>query len=524
MRERHSDTVALTAFMLLSVLIVGYLLSLLVRGSGSYWTWLDGWVVCAIELVASALCIARGLLRRPGRAAALVLGLALLSWTVGDIVLTTQSIGGATPPSPSIADAFYLGFYPLAYVAVLLFMRDQLRTLTATSWLDGAIAGLGAAATAAAFAFHTILHSTGGNRVATGINLALPIGDVLLLGLVAGGFAVLPGKRRAPWVLLGFGMALIAVGDTSNLFQNSLGATRVGTILNAVAWPAAIVMMSMAVWLREPASNPLMPQRPPRFILPLFAAAASLVILLVGTLHSIGKEAIALATATLLLVGVRLIITVRGMEVLSEERHRQSVTDELTGLWNRRYMFRVLDEYFAGRSDPSNERTLAFLFVDLDHFKEVNDTFGHPAGDELLRQLGARLASSLRDTDLLVRLGGDEFAVVLVDGDAEYATAVARRISASLNEPFMLDVVSATIGASIGIAMSPTDASDSTRLVWCADVAMYRAKLGKTAFACYEPSLDEEGDQLRLMEELRGRARRESTGPPLSTPTRPAHR
>jgi diguanylate cyclase (GGDEF)-like protein len=488
----------------LGALLFGYLVSLIVRPADAYWPWLDGGLVCGVELVASALCMARGLVRRPGRTAALVLGFALLAWTFGDIVLNLESLGGATPPTPSLADVFYLSFYPLAYVAVVLFMRGEVRRLATPNWLDGIIAGLGAAAACAAFAFHSILKSTGGHLAATVTNLAYPIGDLLLLGLVVGGTAMLSGRRKTPWILLAGGMALNVVGDTSNLFQNSLGASHVGTVFNGVAWPTAIVMMSMAVWLRQRPSNPVSPQKPAGFLLPSLAAGAALVILFVGTWHTVGRVAIGLATATLAVVGIRLLLSVHGLQSLSQERHRQSLTDDLTGLGNRRYLFRVLDAFFADRGDSlTPDRRLAFLFVDLNHFKEINDSFGHPAGDQLLKQLGARLASSLRSSDLLVRLGGDEFAVVLIDGDAEYATTVAKRLTLSLEEPFVLDVVKARIGASIGIAMAPTDATDSAALVWCADVAMYRAKLGSAAFAIYEQNLDEEGDQLRMLEELR---------------------
>jgi diguanylate cyclase (GGDEF)-like protein len=192
------------------------------------------------------------------------------------------------------------------------------------------------------------------------------------------------------------------------------------------------------------------------------------------------------------------------MRTLSQQRHHQSVTDELTGLGNRRHLFRVLDTFFtASQNDDTPDRALAFLFVDLNNFKEINDSFGHPAGDALLQQLGARLQGALRSSDLLVRIGGDEFAVALIDGDADYAVEVAERLTASLDEPFALDVVNTRIGASIGIAMAPTDANDSAGLVWCADVAMYRAKLGSTPFALYAPDLDEGGNRLQLVEELR---------------------
>ena len=168
-----------------------------------------------------------------------------------------------------------------------------------------------------------------------------------------------------------------------------------------------------------------------------------------------------------------------GLRALTEERHRQAVTDELTGLGNRRRLTGILDEYFADYADPQTPtRDLAFLFVDLDHFKEINDSFGHSAGDELLKQLGPRLTGSLRASDVLVRIGGDELGAVLIDTDPAYAMAVAQRLTALIEQPFVLNAVSVHISASIGIAMAPTDATDSVGLMRCADVAMYRAKLG----------------------------------------------
>jgi diguanylate cyclase (GGDEF)-like protein len=495
--------VLLGSFGVLGLVLVAYLVSLLVRPGEPYWTWLDGWVVCGVEFAGSILCITKGLVRRPGRVATLALGVGLLAWAVGDTLLTSQSIGGATPPSPSLADAFYLTFYPLAYVAVVLFMRGEVKRLTPPKWLDGIIAGLGAAAVCGAFAFHGILRDSGSSPLGTVTNLAYPIGDLLLLSLVIGGCAVIPGRRRAPWVLLASGITLNVVGDTANLLQGSFGATRAGVIVNAIAWPTATLLMSLAVWLRTRPSNLLTPPKPTGFSLPILAASAALAILVVGSLHPVSPVAIGLSAATLLVVGIRLLLSVREIQTLSHERHRQAVTDDLTGLSNRRHLFRVLDSFFTESDDTLTPgRSLAFLFIDLNHFKEVNDSFGHPAGDELLRQVGARLSGSLRDGDLLVRIGGDEFAVVLIDGDAGYAEEVAQRVTASLAEPFILDVVSASISASIGIAMAPSDASYGAGLVWCADVAMYRAKLGNIPFATFERALDEEGDQMRLLEEL----------------------
>jgi diguanylate cyclase (GGDEF)-like protein len=488
----------------LGVLLLCYLGVLIERGRGATSTVLDGWSVDAFEVVASLLCIARGLTRRRGRAAALILGCSLLVWAVGDIVLTVESLGGATPPTPSLADVFYLAFYPLAYVAVVIFMRGQVRRLTAPNWLDGAVAGLGAAAVCAAFAFHSILVSTGGSVAATITNLAYPIGDLLLLALVVGGTAVLSNGRRAPWLLLASGISLNVAGDTFNLFQTTAGSSTVGRIFDGIAWPTAILLMSMAVWLRPHASDLVAAERPSGFVLPGLGAVSGLAVLFIGSVHHMGRVALALAMATLAAVGVRMVLSVRTLRSVTEERHRQSVTDHLTGLGNRRHLFNVLDTFFAELTDPQiPARALAFLFIDLDHFKEINDSFGHPAGDELLRQLGPRLRSCLRASDVLVRLGGDEFAVVLVDADSEYGIEVAGRLAASLDAPFVLDVMSASISGSIGIAMAPADAADSAELLRCSDVAMYRAKLGDIPVARYERGLDTGTSPLLLVEELR---------------------
>ncbi|HXY43363.1 MAG TPA: bifunctional diguanylate cyclase/phosphodiesterase [Acidimicrobiales bacterium] len=502
--QSRARTLLWLTYGVLGLILLAYLGLLIQRGLGPTSTAIDGWGVDAFEVTASFLCIARGLQPRRGRAAALILGCGLLAWAVGDIVLTVESLGGATPPTPSPADAFYLCFYPLAYVAVVLFMRGQVRRLTTPNWLDGAVAGLGAAAVCAAFAFHTILRSTHGSIAATATDLAYPIGDLLLLALVVGGTAVLTDGRRAPWLLLATGIALNVAGDTFNLFSSTAGATEVGVIFNAIAWPTSILLMSMAVWLRVHPSNLVGAEKPTGFVLPTLGAASGLAVLFVGSVHHVGRVALILAMATLTAAGLRTLLSVRTLRNLTAERHRQSVTDHLTGLGNRRHLFNILDAFFAELADPElPRRLLAFLFIDLDHFKEINDSFGHPAGDELLRQLGPRLKSCLRSSDVLVRFGGDEFAAVLLDVDAAYATVVADRLAASLNEPFVLDVVNASISASIGIAMAPTDAEDSAGLLRCSDVAMYRAKLAEVPVALYEHGLDTGTSPLLLVEELR---------------------
>jgi diguanylate cyclase (GGDEF)-like protein len=492
------------AYGLVGLLFAALMVSLLTRRPDQDMATFDGWMQGSIELLATILCFAAAARRRHGRAISLVLGAALLAWTLGDITLALQTAGGAAAPAPSLADAFDLAFYPLTYVALVLVMRQALQKLLPGTWLDGLIAGLGAAALCAAFAFHSVLHSIGGNPVAVAASLAYPVGDVLLLALVVGGTALLPTMRKTQWLLLAFACALNAAGDTFNLLQSSGHASYIGTVVDGIAWPGSLLLMSMSVWVRPGYSDSLVRTRPPGFVLPGLAAATGLALLIVGTIIRVDGVALTLAAATMIVVGARLTLSVRGLRALTEERHRQAVTDELTGLGNRRQLLHLLNGFFTDQADPLlPERQLAFLYVDLDHFKEINDSFGHSTGDELLRQLGPRLSQSLRGTDVLVRLGGDELGVVLVDTDPDYATDVAQRLMAKLEEPFNLDGVNVRIGASIGIAIAPKDATDAASLMRCADVAMYRAKLERSAFQIYREGIDDTSNRLHLVDELR---------------------
>jgi diguanylate cyclase (GGDEF)-like protein len=483
-------------YAVMGVLLVAYLVSVVVRDGNTDSTLLDGWGVDLFELAASALCMLSARRRSSGRAVPIILGLGLMLWCFGDTTLTIESLGGATPPSPSWADPFYLCFFPLAYVALVVFVRGETRHLSSPNWLDGAVAGLGAGSVCAAFAFHTLERSSGLDGLALAVNVAYPVGDVLLLLLVVGGTAVMSGRRKIPWLLVAAGITVNVAGDTFAV----LGQSHVGGIFNAIAWPCSSFLMSIAMWLTPGRADPLALRKPPGFVLPGLAAGAGLTILFLGTVDHINVVATSLAAATLLLVMVRTGISVRSLRAQTRERQRLSVTDHLTGLPNRRRLFDTLEAHF--NDAPGEQPRMAFLFIDLDGFKQINDSFGHPAGDDVLRRVGARLSEPLGPTDLLARVGGDEFAVILMDSDAEQARTVAARLSAGLEAPFAIDAVSARIGVSIGIALTPDDASDGDALMWCADVAMYRAKLASAPFALYEQTFDNGGNRLRLADEL----------------------
>jgi diguanylate cyclase (GGDEF)-like protein len=503
-RAPHHGRLLWAVYGALGAVLLAYLVSLLVRGDNAS-ELVDGWMVAAFELVGSGLCFLRAAGRPGRRGVPLALGFGTLAWALGDVFLTAESSGGGTVPTPSIADLFYLGFYPLVYVGLVLLVRRKARDLTSAMWLDGLVAGLGAAGVCACFLFSTLVRTTGGSPAAVATNLAYPLGDLLLLALVVGVSAVLPGRRGAQWILLAVACAINAAGDTANLLRTPGSTWGFATVFDSVAWPTAILLISLALWLPGRSGQLGATPKPPGMLLPGLGAASGLGILLFGSFHPVSSVALGLATATLVVAGFRFWLSVGHLRTLTYKRHRQAVTDELTGLGNRRQLFYMLNDFFADVADPTTpRRDLGLLFIDLDHFKEINDSFGHSAGDELLRQLGPRLASSLRSTDVLVRVGGDELGVVIMDADVEYATAVARRLIAKLEEPFVLDAVSVRISASIGIATAPNDAVDSAGLLRCADLAMYRAKLSASRYELYRKEIDDDGSRLRLVEELRG--------------------
>ncbi|SOD94562.1 diguanylate cyclase (GGDEF) domain-containing protein [Blastococcus haudaquaticus] len=171
----------------------------------------------------------------------------------------------------------------------------------------------------------------------------------------------------------------------------------------------------------------------------------------------------------------------------SAERDRHQAThDALTGLPNRELLRDRLDQSLAAAARSAGE--VALLLIDLDRFKEINDTLGHSYGDKLLRQVGPRLQSVLRDGDTVARLGGDEFAVLLplVDGVAE-AEQVAERLREALHRPFDVDGVSLDVEASVGMAISPWHGTDSEALLRNSDIAMYVAKEMKAGAVVFEP-------------------------------------
>ncbi|MEX0615589.1 MAG: EAL domain-containing protein, partial [Methylophaga sp.] len=189
---------------------------------------------------------------------------------------------------------------------------------------------------------------------------------------------------------------------------------------------------------------------------------------------------------------------------LEEELRRQASYDALSGLPNRwSFGDRLRDEIIKAKRSGSQ---VALLFIDLDRFKEVNDTLGHEVGDQLLLEAAQRIQLCVRQSDIVARLGGDEFVVSLpVETDTMHIGGLAQKIIDAITQPFTLNEHLAYVSASIGIATYPSDAEDAETLLSCADQAMYAAKnRGRSGFSFFTPSMQAQAEsRIHLANDLR---------------------
>lgn len=186
---------------------------------------------------------------------------------------------------------------------------------------------------------------------------------------------------------------------------------------------------------------------------------------------------------------------------VSEDTSRLAMFDSLTGLANRASMSKKLEATLAAYRQQ--KRTCAVMLLDLDRFKQINDTLGHPAGDALLKQVAERLLKIVDQSGEVCRLGGDEFQIMLPDCDDRGTLGdLASKIIASLSQPYSVDGHRCIIGASIGVSVAPFDGLSSDDLVKSADLALYEAKgTGRGRFRFYSKDLQQSAEDRRLLEE-----------------------
>jgi diguanylate cyclase (GGDEF)-like protein len=305
-------------------------------------------------------------------------------------------------------------------------------------------------------------------------------GAEITLGMAAGGFALwLTGIHPA---------ASHPLQPDGAVLPSVLFA---GAVYFAVTF--ALVGIAVALHSRAPLLRTL------RIALP-FQALVNVVLIAAAPLVAVVMAA---GSAWLVLLFVFPLAAIYMNAAMSIQREHQAHHDELTGLPNRKLLIRRTSDALAEAATSGNKA--GFLLLDLDRFKEVNDTLGHAVGDRLLRIVAHRLTHSVRPGDLVARLGGDEFAVLLpAVREVGAAREVAARLRAAVCEPIRLEGMSFDIEASVGIALYPDDATGFELLMQHADVAMYLAKERRSGVERYVADSDRNSPaRLALLGDLR---------------------
>ena len=416
----------------------------------------------------------------------------------------------AVVPVPSWADAMWLAWYPAGYVAIVFLLTARVGRFPLSIWLDGLVAGAGVAAIAAALWFEPLTEVEPGTPLLTVVvNMAYPVVDLLLVAMLVGVAYMVRSALSwwLVWLLIGF--ALNGVTDVLTSVAMITGTYEGGSWLD-LGWPVGIAALVTASVPRRTDSGidalDLVTQTRGTSLrmmgVPLASSGASLALLVAGQGNTFPVVAGVFASACIVGAGVRTALTFRDVARLADG-HREARTDELTRLVNRRGLYEQMAAALAA-ADRERQPT-SLLLIDLDGFKEVNDSLGHAVGDDLLRAFAHRMQEEIGSTHLLARLGGDEFAVLVAGEDETYAEQLAWRLVARTVEPFEVDVVRLSVDVSIGVASLTPGAGSRGDLLRQADVAMYQAKGSSTRVACFTPdeAADTGPERLALLTRLR---------------------
>jgi two-component system cell cycle response regulator len=451
---------------LLLALAAAYVAESLLLTGGPVDRFFDAWIYNGLLIAACGCCFARALLVRTERLPWLLLSCGLLLWTVGDLYFYFFLSGSESPPVPSVADPFYLAFYPVSYVALALLLRRRMRSFEGRLWLDGVIASLAVAALGAAVVFDEVLKTTGGSALVVATNLAYPLADVLLLALVVATFGLTGWRFDATWGFVAVGFAVFAIADSIYLYQTAAGTYVEGATLD-VGWPAALVLIACAAWQPIRKLEGVRDESWQALTLPTFFAGVGLSLLVYDHFVRINTLALVLASATIAAVIVRAVLTFRERVQLLAASREEALTDALTGLSNRRRFVAELEDLLAA-TDEAHSITL--VVFDLDGFKAYNDAFGHAAGDALLGRVAGRLDAAIDGYGRAYRLGGDEFCV-LVSAAFAGPDVIARSVEALREEGDGF-----AVSCSYGAVSMPEEASDLSEALRIADDRMYQHK------------------------------------------------
>jgi diguanylate cyclase (GGDEF)-like protein len=427
-----------------------------------------------VFFAAAALCVTKGRAATHERIEWGLFALAMVLWGTASTYYAIALWNLDAVPVPSIADGFWIAFYVPAYIAISRLLRKRAGSFGKGAWLDAVIGALGVGSAAALLVFQAVLERTAGTPIAVVTNLAYPIGDLGLVALLVAAMTMLGWKSAGVlrWIAPAFG--LFAVADSIYLVRVADATYEPGGMVD-LGWPAAAVLVGFAAWRAE-SPLPSVARSSPVIVIPTAVGLSALVFLVFDHFISTSALTLALATSSLAVILVRLHLSLRENAALLERSRREATSDALTGLGNRRQLASDLSAHLE-RLDAS--RPLELTLFDLDGFKQYNDTFGHPAGDQLLERLSRALSDLLAGCGTAYRMGGDEFCTLWYRDDAELASVSSEDAARALSEHG--DGFSIT--CSHGSVLLPTETTDAPEALRMADRSMYQRKRSGRASA-----------------------------------------
>ncbi|MDG4666043.1 bifunctional diguanylate cyclase/phosphodiesterase [Mycobacterium sp. 236(2023)] len=417
------------------------------------------------------------------RTAWAVMAAALAAWVLGDIVGLVREFVLRAPRFPSPADVFYLLFTVLAVSAVMTMAHHGVGTSRHSrlrTALDGVTIALCSFLLAWMFALRDVYEAHRSDPSAMVPTMVYPIADIVALAVSV---AVLArsGIRQRPVLsvlVLAFGLALIA--DTAFAHAAATGAATSGNFID-IGYAVSLVAFGVAAQLSR--SDPL--SRHWSVMMPTNASLwmPYLPLLLAGTVGPLvvmtGFERVVVPFIVIAVCLRQSVAAWENRRLLSRAAN-QALRDPLTGLANQTLFRDRLARALMLRS--RDDRCVAVVSLDLDDFKLVNDSLGHPAADSLLVEAGRRILDCVRAGDTVARFGGDEFALLL-DLEVDDSNLIAQRVVDAFNEPFVVDGHEILMRPSIGVAVAPSDEPDigPQTLINRADLAMLTAKRSRSS-------------------------------------------
>ncbi|WP_157371615.1 bifunctional diguanylate cyclase/phosphodiesterase [Angustibacter sp. Root456] len=414
-------------------------------------------------------------------------------WAAGAATVgASQAVELVRFPAPG--EALYLLSY-LGMAAFLLLDVAGRRLPALSVWLEAAVV-CGAAACVSAFAVLSPLALTferGG--LALLLAILYPLIDLVLGTIVLAQLLLRQRERTGRTAALALAFLGLAVADSSFLVSLKQDTYSTNVLLDILWGVSFAVLVGAACTPPRQAVGQGSGQLRTRTL--VVAAGVGLLVLVVHPGGTIGWVVTVPAIITLVGAGARMVLALREARGAAEAL-RLSLTDELTGLPNRRAVLASADESLRER------RAFGFMLLDLDGFKDINDSLGHGTGDEVLIAVARRMRDALPSDVVVARLGGDEFALLSLTDDDLELLETARRVREVLMAPLHIDNLDLAIGASIGITVAGQDDASATDLLRRADVAMYEAKESRSGALLYDTAQDGYSRQrLRRGEELR---------------------